>query len=160
MIANQNDLAIIASIETPENKLLFAEAFLRHPDNAFTAAKSVFPRNMAYALYASQHWLHDEDVISQQKELLKTNGEATYLPSKSEVAREIHTLAGNAQEPDIKLKALQLYCNVRGYIEKPGTTINNNSVCNKIMVVKDHGTDDDWENKLQDQQQLLIESSG
>lgn len=160
MIAKQNDLAIIASIETPENKLQFAEAFLRHPDNAFTAAKSVFPRNMAYALYISQNWQYDEDVLSVQKELLKTHGEAKYLPSKVEVAREIHTLAGDAKEPEIKLKALQLYCNVRGFIEKPGTVINNTAVCNKIMVVKDHGSDDDWESKLQNQQQALIESSG
>ena len=160
MIAKQDDLATIASFQTPENMLLFAEALLRHPDNAFTAAKSVFPRNMAYALYASQNWQHNEDVLSHQKQLLKTNGQDRYLPSKSDVAREIHTVAGDAQEPEVKLKALQLYCNVRGFIEKPGTTIHNNSVCNKIMVVKDHGTDEDWERKLQEQQQVLIESSG
>ena len=160
MIADPNNLAIIASIETPENKALFAEALLKNPDNPFTAAKSVFPTNMAYALYISNHWRHDEDVVSKQKQLLKTNGEAKYLPSKTEVAREIHTLAGDAKDSEVALKALQLYCNVRGFIEKPGTVINNNAVCNKIMVVKDHGTDDDWERKLQDQQQNLIESSG
>lgn len=160
MIANEQNLTTLQSFETEENKALFAEALLSSPNNAFEAAKKVFPGNMSYALYASNNWVHDDSVTRHQRRLLHEYGETKYLPSKVEVAREIHDISKVALDVETSLKALQLYCNVRGFIEKPGTVINNNAVCNKIMVIKDHGTDEQWEDKLQQQQQNLIDSSG
>jgi len=145
------------SFETDENKALFAEALLRNPNNAFKAAKTVFVRDNAFALYASTHWPTDEFVIAKQKEFLQEGGEAKYLPSKNQVARQIHNVSEEVRDAELELKALRLYCDVRGYIEKPGTVVNNQIT--SVMLVKDHGTDNEWEDKILEQQQQLIESS-
>ena len=152
-------IATVHSFETDENKALFAEALLKNPNNAFVAAKTIFPRDIATALYICQRWPTDEFVLRLQKKLLLEHGEERYLPSKSRIARQIHNVSEDVNDPEMELKALRLYCDVRGYIEKPGTVVNNSQILNKIMVVKDHGTDDDWENKAIEQQQKLIESS-
>lgn len=143
--------------ETDSNMALFAEALLRNPNNAFEAAKTIFIEN-SHALYACQRWPDDPYVRKKQREFIKEGGEAKYLPSKSKVARQIHNVSEKVNDAELELKALKLYCDVRGFIEKPGTVINNQ--ISSVMLVKDHGTDDDWEKKAVQQQQLLIESSG
>lgn len=147
------------SFDTDENKALFAEALLRTPNSAFKAAKTVFIKHSdnAYALYASIYWPTDDFVVAKQKEFLKEGGEAKYLPTKSQVSRQIHNVSEKVNDADLELKALRLFCDVRGFIEKPGTVINNQ--ISSVMLVKDHGTDEDWEEKIVLQQQKLIESS-
>ncbi len=143
--------------ETDANKALFAEELLRNPTNAYKAAKVVFPRDTAIALFVSNNWVVDEYVLAKQKEFIKEGGEAKYLPTKSQVARQIHNVSAEVNDADLELKALRLYCDVRGYIEKPGTVVNNQIT--SVMLVKDHGTDEDWEKRMLEQQKTLIESS-
>src|SRR5690606_38718084 len=89
-----------------------------------------------------------------------------FLPTKAELAREVWRIGTNPRTSvDERLKALRLYADVRGYIEKyqAGTVINNtNNVLsqNRVMLVKDFGTDEEWELAVEEQQRKLIESAG
>lgn len=160
MISPANDLSVEFPFNDESLKDQFAEAALKSPRDLFKAAKTVFPANMSFALYACNNWGNDPYVIERKRDFLEEFGEYHYLPSKPQVAREIHDISADVKDPELQLKALQLYSNVRGFIEKPGTTINNNQISNKVMIVKSHGGDDEWEVKLAQQQQTLIESSG
>ena len=146
--------------ETDATKESYAAALLRHPNDAFKAALEVFPTDTSKALYICNNWTRTDEIVELKNKAVKQTGEGAYLPSKPKVAREIFDLQTQTDDPELKLKALKLYCDVQGYIEKPGTTINNQQVSNRIMVVKDHGDDDSWADKLKQQQQNLIESSG
>ena len=150
--------AELKDFETDENKALFAEALLREPNDAFKAAKKIFPTNIPNALWICQRWPQDEFVVAKQREFILDGGEEKYLPSKSQVARQVHNVSMETKDLELVLKSLGLYCNIRGFIEKPGTVINNN-IANNVMVVKDHGTDEEWESKVIQQQKQLVESS-
>jgi hypothetical protein len=148
-------------IETPEQlslrKRLFAEALLKNPSDPFGVALSVIP-DTGEALRAANEWPADFEVIEHQKALLAEHGEAAFLPNKTETARLAYDMA-SGKKPAIKeqIEALELYGKIRGFIEKPGTTINNTTAVqvNRIMVIKDHGSNDDWERKAVAQQARL-----
>ncbi|WP_292414149.1 hypothetical protein [Methylophaga sp.] len=63
--------------------------------------------------------------------------------------------------PEDYAKLGKLYADVRGFIEKPQTTINNNNnvTNNRVMVVRENGSDEDWEAKLRKQQDNLTNAS-
>jgi len=157
-------ITTIATLESDlEKKTEFAEALLRSPENPFNAAKSVFPgqRQMASALHAAIRWVDDEFVLAEKKRLTRDNGKYSFLPDKADVARKVYDITSNTNDPELQLKAYKLYSDIRGFIDKPNTTINNNNaISNRVMVVKDHGDDDNWAENLKRQQQALIESSG
>jgi hypothetical protein len=137
----------------------FAAALLRSPDDPFTAALAVFGTDTRTALYVSQEWVRDLYVLQKQAELLEQFGEDEFLPSKATLARDVFNFARSTKDGKEKIAAYKLYAEVRGMIEKQtaiaNVTVNNN----RVMVVKDHGTDDDWETAARIQQAKLIEHS-
>lgn len=141
-------------------KDLFALALLRQPDNPFQAAVKIFGTDTARALDISHRWPNDQYVLSKQAELLAEFGEEAFLPNKHDLARKLYELADTLTDGKEKIAALRLYADVRGYIEKQtaiANVTNNTVVQNRVMVMKDHGTDDEWEAKAAKQQGLLIE---
>lgn len=143
-------------------KEAFAAALLRSPDNPFKAALTVFGMDTGAALRAANEWIHDIYVISRCAELLEQFGEELFLPNKTALARRVFELAENpATDKKDKIKAYELYANIRGFIEKQTAIANvtNNVTHNRVMMYKDHGTDDDWERKAVQQQGKLIEHS-
>lgn len=147
-----------------EGKKVFALAWLKTGD-VRAAAREVFPGAMdgARALLASSEWPNDPFVLEYKQRLRAEFGDAESLPSKFEFARTILEHA-NATDPallfapDEKIKAWKLFADIMGYIDKPGTTISN-VIENHVMVVRDFGTDDEWERKGAEQQRKLIESN-
>lgn len=139
-----------------EYKGYFAEFLIESPDDPFTAALKVFPQNTQRALRIAQEWPRDPYVLSEVKRLKAEGGDMDGLPTKADLAREIWNTAKGNVEPDEKVKLLKLYGEVRGFIDKPqaNTTVNVEAAP-KVMIVKDAGTDADWEARLRRQQRKL-----
>lgn len=155
--------AVAPWVQIEDNAVLkkaFAAALLYHPNEPFKAGAKVFPGNHTRALTAAQVWVGDPEVLQFQVDLLEEFGEDNFLPNKVMLARRIFELGENerASIPE-RLAAFRLYADVRGFIEKAALIQNNNVTLNqnRVMVVKDHGTDDDWEVKVAAQQSKLIE---
>ena len=142
-----------------ERKTLFAELLLKTPDNPFKAAMGVC-REAGEALLISQNWPDDEFVISEQKRLLVEFGDDHFLPTKEELARTVFEAAKEARFEENKVKFLKLYADIRGFIAKPETNVTVQNTNNRVMIVKENGSDDDWANKLLKQQRSLINGSG
>jgi len=134
---------------------------LQFPNDPFGNALKLFGTNTVRALEVSQTWVHDFYVLSKQADLLAEFGEDYFLPSKAIAARRVFDLA-EMQNRDAKdrLAAYRLYAEMRGFIEKGGgININNSVTNNRVMIVKDHGSNDDWEKSAAGQQAKLIEHS-
>jgi hypothetical protein len=139
-----------------EQKKAFAAEWLRNPD-AFKAALAVVgTQDAGRALFMSNNWVIDPLVLQLKAELLDEHGAKAFLPTKEEFARSILDLAEVARATEDKLKALRLFGEVMGFIEKPTTNINNNVVtANRVMVINQKGDDASWEARLLKQQQGL-----
>lgn len=113
------------------------------------------------ALLASTKWPNDPVVLEEKQRLLdsKENGELDFLPTKADAARLAWDMANSPAFFDDRLKALKLYSEIRGYIAKPEAVKVENNFTNKVMVVKDHGSDADWEAKMREQQDNLKRDS-
>ncbi len=138
-----------------ERKTAFAMELLKSPDNPLKAALAIEP-NTGEALRMVHFWTNDGFVIAEKARLLNENGAKSFLPTREEYAKAVYDLACSACE-DLKdrLTAFRLYGDIMGFIEKPGVNINNNVVTNKVMVVNNNGSNDEWEQKLLRQQKAL-----
>ena len=95
------------------------------------------------------------------QDAIDTHGEEYFLPTKADLARKVWALANtdNLSTND-KLKAYRLYADVRGFIEKgAGVVVNNTMTSNKVMLVRDHGVDAEWEQRCVAQQTTLIQEA-
>lgn len=146
--------------ETLALKVRFAEALLRDPLNSFRAACVVCGNDTVRALKISSEWVYDLCVLQEQARLIEENGPDEYLPTKAEVCRRIYAVGENATSGDEKLKAYKLYAEIRSFIAKPeGGNVNVQVNNNRVMVMRDFGTDEQWETKAIAQQTKLIEHS-
>lgn len=145
-------------------KAAFAAALLKHSNDMegrFKAALTV-TSDTGQALMMANRWVTDPAVIEEQKRLVKNadEGELDFIGTKAEYAREILEYARTAWDGDTKHKFYKLYGEVRGWVGgKVDTQVNVQVNQNKVMVVRDLGTDADWEAKAQKQQRALIDVS-
>jgi hypothetical protein len=142
-----------------ELKAAFALAWLRTPGDPFKAAQTVFGADIGTALRVSHEWVNDPYVKDVQRQALDEHGEQEFLPSKFAFAHSILTMSEGVRDSDVKAKYLRLFGEIMGYIEKPGVVVNNNVDNRRVMIVKDHGGDDDWEARLVNQQRTLIHAA-
>jgi hypothetical protein len=146
-------------MQTDESKKTkFAELLLKTPDNPFKAAMGVFDET-GDALYASIHWPEDDFVKAEQKRILDEKGKAHFLPDKERLSHMIINEAEQARDPGDKHKMFRLYAEVNGMIDKPGTNVTVTNTNNRVMMVHDHGSDEDWSNKALKQQRRLVNES-
>lgn len=139
-------------------KTAFAAALLKTPTEPFTAALIVFGVDTGRALRAAHEWYKDP-FVTAECERLKSEGFTKHNKEelRDELIDEMMKIVRNEKAfVDDRVKAGKLAAEIRGLIEKPQTNINNNVVtANKVMVVKDHGNNDDWEKRLLEQQRGL-----
>lgn len=142
-----------------EQKKAFAIALLSDPKDPFKCAQQIFGPDVGMALRVYGSWPLDPDVIQYQELYLEEFGDDAALPTKTKLARDVYDIAEEAFDPETRLKALKLYGDVRGFIEKPGmgavTNIQQNT---KVIIMTDHGTDKEWEAKLLTQQAKLTDN--
>jgi hypothetical protein len=149
-------MATAPAIPTIDNatKTRFARELLR-TKNANTAALSIIA-NPGVALLAAKELPFDLFVIEEMERLTEENGEAAFLPNRYEIARMILERAKDIRDAEGFEKLMKLYCNVMGYIEKPGANVAVDVKVNNVLVMTDHGSDDQWANKAAAQQKNLV----
>lgn len=144
-----------------EEKEEFVRFLLETPDEPFTAALKLFPEDTGRALRVAHEWPNDKEVRASMRARMSEGEEEDFLPTKAELARKVWAkMNKETLEPDEFTKIARLYGEIRGFIEKPTTNINTNTqVLSPVMVVKDSGSDDEWEKKLAAQQNKLLNAS-
>lgn len=143
---------------TDDLRTKFAAEYLRLNRDAYKAGASVWPSEPNRGLMLGMELIKDEKVQAIIDELLSTKGPRAFLASKEEAAAKIYDFATTSERnipAKERLMAFQLFCRVMGYIEAPGTNVNINQTNNKVMVVQNHGTDEEWEYQLEAQQLKL-----
>lgn len=157
-------------VDTSEDDLKrrYAEALLRcegKPYADYAAAIEIFGKaQIAKTLEVSKTWPNDPIVIEHRDEIIKERGGTAGLPDKTDIARKLWDMGkdetGKVADKE-RIAALRLLADIQGHIPKGSTTINNsnsnNSLTQNVMVVKDHGPDDAWEDKLKKQQSDLMQ---
>ena len=115
----------------------------------------------SYALRVCNEWLNDPVVIEEQKRIVESvESEEDLLPSKKEAAQLAWNWANGELMFEDRLKALELYGKLRGWVgNKDAKIVNNNNVAPRVMVLRDHGSDADWEAKLRAQQAGLTQEA-
>ena len=145
-----------------ELKREFARLWARHPTfSHLDIGTQLFKdrREPLRGLQAGAVWVRELDVLEMVKEF-ERNGEAEEdVASKDQITREVLALArNNMVETKDRLAAYRLAAELNGQIEKPGANINV-AIANRVMMVTDHGTNDEWEAKAFEQQQRLLENA-
>jgi predicted RNA-binding protein with EMAP domain len=136
-----------------EDKRRFAEVFVR-TQNAATAAMSIIA-NTGEALRQSYILPNDSLVIEEISRIKEKVSETDLLPSKADLAREVLQRARETKDNEEYGKLMELYFKVMGMIEKPGANVDVSVKVASVMVVRDHGTDEEWAAKAARQQREL-----
>ena len=144
-------------------KKAFAYEWLKEPNNAYAAALKITGRDTFAAMRMVDNWCYDPVVTQLKSQLIEEHGEDHFLPSKAQMCRDLIDRARSDPFADFE-KSYKLVADMRGFIEKPGVTINTSVTNNKVMVVpvgrlNDNGTVDEdvWEQQAIEQQQATIE---
>lgn len=116
----------------------FALAWLKTPSDPFKAAISVFgPIDVGKALRAADEWVKDEYVINRKAQLVAESGQEAFLPTKAELALKVMSVADESRFADDKIKALRLYAEIMGHIEKPDNKSKGNGQANLVITDQD-----------------------
>ncbi len=144
--------------ELIEYKKQFASEWLKCPNDPFKAALAVFGVDTGSALRAAQEWPKDGFVIAEQARL-QAEGFEVYKPEelRNKLITELLKIVENEKAyADDKIKAADQIGKLKALHPKQETNINNNVItANKVMLVRDHGSNEDWEHKLREQQRSL-----
>lgn len=113
--------------------------------NEFTAACIVFPNDTSASLWASKNWLNDQIVIEARDTYQESGAVELNLLDKEQLAAKLlqfsdeTTTIGNRKvyvsEAKDRLKALELYSEIMGFLDKANKNTFNNFVNNEMKVV-------------------------
>lgn len=142
-------------------KKRFAVELLKQPTEPFKAAVAIFGDDTGKALLVSHRWPQDPVVIAHMQTAIDELGDMHFLPTKAELARAAFQIGLDPKvHVDDRLKAMRLYADIRGFIDKQGANVVvNNLTQNKVMLVRDHGSNEAWEQAAAEQQRQLIEDA-
>lgn len=142
---------------TDDLKKRYAEVLATMPADPFAAALQLFPGETAKALQTASELARDPEVLRQMDAIAQDKGEEALLPSKADLCREVWERMKKAEEERDFANLARLYGDIRGFIQRPNEANQMvNVIEQKVMIVKDHGTNDEWEDKLKKQQHNLI----
>lgn len=134
-------------------------------NDVFAAALKVYPNDYGAALRICDEWLEDPEVVAARIELI-AGGVA--FDDRDKLRKELidvlmTIVRDKGKFTEDRIKAAKEVAAISGIAQENKTTINNNVqnniTTNKVMVVKDHGNDDEWERKLMKQQEELTNAS-
>ncbi len=138
---------------TDAEKRAFGLALMQLGD-ANSAGRLVFPDAPGKALGAGICWMNDPIVLSVQN--MFPPRDADILLTREQLCARILSLADSNILASDSIAAYKLYADLAGYLAKDAA-ITNNVILNKVMMYKDNGNNDDWEAKLMQQQNKLID---
>lgn len=142
-----------------QRKRLFAEQYLSNPQEVYQAGVAAWPDNPREGLTIAQEWVNDPEVLKICSEL-QGNGVAANVPTKEAIVKELLDLGRSSigEELSDRLKAYELAVKMLGYIAPPQTNVQSNTLVthNRVMVVREFPSDDEWERQAKAQQQRLI----
>jgi hypothetical protein len=149
--------------ETEEQTVALKERFaemLYRGGEAFAVALAL-TQNTTRSLRMAAEWPSDPQVktLLESFRQMEDEGDTRFLPSKSEHIKWLRDKANEAARIADFSAASQfarLLTNVLGFEQqKASVEINNNTQVNRVMVMRDHGSNDDWERKAMEQQARL-----
>ena len=141
-----------------QKKLEFARELLRTPNDPYKAASIVFPdrEDGAMVVLAATVWVRDGVTLTEQVRISEQEGPSAFLPTKTDQARNLWDMAVCANAPfDERIKAHRLYAEIMGNIEKQPAGNVTNVLNQGVMVIRDKGTDAEWEAQALTQQRAL-----
>lgn len=106
--------------------------------HAFNAASVLFPNNVSNALWASVNWVNDSIVIASRQtvnvsvNLLDKDGLAVKL---LKMADETFPSGGYVHELKDRIKALELYAKVQGFVDKFDVNNSTNIIDNRMEII-------------------------
>lgn len=152
------DLANHLMLTLEQRKRLFAEQYMATPQEIYKAGTAAWPDKPSEGLRVALEWVNDPEVIKYCNEL-RTAGISPNVPPKEQVVKELLDIGRDVRaEAADRIKAFELASKLMGYIVPAQTNVKNTIVTdNRVMVVRDHGSPDEWEAKAQIQQKKLIE---
>lgn len=123
----------------------------------FKAAFKIFPDDSSYAIQIANEWPKDRTVID-----ILNDGEIALpdekLPTRNDLKLEIWNRMRSSDDDNF-VKMGKLYAEVSGFVEKPGAQVNVQNVSNKVMVIKEKESDEQWAKGVIEQQEKLISES-
>lgn len=138
-------------------KAAFAALLLRTPAEPFVAGLALFPNETARALWVATHWMNDDIVKAEMKRLRNAGADLDDLPNEADLLRTVWEMTQRGMLDD-RVKAAKLYADIRGYISKgPAVAVNVSN--NRVMVIRDQGTNEEWEAKVAKQQANLLDAA-
>lgn len=143
----------------PQSLLLQFAAAIAEGEHPYKAALAVLGETeTSQALKVHKLWARDPIVINEVSRINNILEEGDVGLSKSAFLTKLLDTHKELKDGKDKIAALRLYAEVRGFLKKDeGVTVNN--VINKVMVVQNKGTDDEWGMRLRNQQLNLINGS-
>lgn len=110
---------------------------------------------------AVEMWNADPVCVQERTRLLEEHGERAELPTKETVLKEVLGLARAKQFTlNERLNAYKLYSEMSGYTGRNSAAAPSVSVfANKVMYVRDQGSDDSWEQRAAAQQAKLVQEA-
>ena len=131
-------------------------SFMAQGFTPFMSALKIWPNNNGYCAAVSNAWKNDPEVLAIIAE--KSAVDKPKVPTKEELALKLIERASNMEDDDF-VKATRVVAEMLGYMPKAGDTNISvgNTINERVMIVKDKGSDADWEAKLAKQQSKLIE---
>lgn len=158
-----------AILDEDEEKRAFAMLCIQFPNEPFKAALQLFPSNTNRALRVATEWPKDSLVKETISQIYEQCGEFAGLAGKADLARDVWQRMqgivlddGTVIRPNSEdyVKLAKLYADIRGFIEKPSTSVTvNNAIAGNVIEVPVYDNDEDWEKDVQQQQQELLNVS-
>lgn len=124
-----------------EKKKLFGIELAKNHPNPFEAAITVF-EDTGISLWVSQNWLNDPLVIASRDLYKNTIGDKSKILDKDQLKVKLLNISEEKVHgryiatPQERLKALELYAKICGFIDQAKIDINNNTLIdNKMQIV-------------------------
>jgi hypothetical protein len=129
-------------IEHEEEKKKLFGVELAQTGNAFQAACNVCGQNTNEAVWISRNWLHDPIVLASKQIYLESIEEKQELLDKDAIARKLLEIVDERNSSGTlyildgkdRLKGLEIYSKLRGYLDNKVDPRNSNFVHNKMVI--------------------------
>lgn len=147
-------------MELKHSKAEFATVLLTEP-NPFKAAMIMTKGDTDSSLWYAVNWQDDHEVIELLKKLREDQNNITKIATKFDVAQLYWNIANSrAYDAKDRIAAAEKYASIAGLHDTKTSSggnvnVNVNQNMPRVMVVKDHGTDEEWERKVAAQQAEL-----